>query len=163
LYGIPCLYYGTEQFLQGNGLHDCWLREPLFNKNGSKSFHNPQSELYKEISRLALIRKEMSIFMEGLIEIDSISINGAEFISAEYTNGVIYWSKRVFEDKLILLYNPKRSEKQSISVKLSRINLRIKSKFRYVYGGIGEEIVKEKNGCGYINIDLNPQQFVILR
>jgi glycosidase len=163
LYGIPCLYYGTEQFFQGNGTHDCWLREPMFDKNENKCFQNEESFLYHEIVALADLRKKTAIFMEAEIEIDYIAVNEGDFRSAEYTDEVIYWSKRVFEDKLIMLYNPLKTDIRSICVKLSQNNHRIKSKLEYVYGGIGTVMVEEKGGFGYMKIDLNPQQFVILK
>ncbi len=163
LYGIPCIYYGTEQLLNGNGRHDSWLREPLFDKNRNINFHNREINLYQEISRLASLRTNMSVFKEAEMEIDDISFDNTEFLSSEYTNKVIYWSKRIYEDKLIMIYNPDKREKASICAKLSTNSLRIKSKFEYVYGGIGELPVQEINGCGYLNIDLNPQQFVILK
>jgi glycosidase len=163
LYGIPCLYYGTEQFLQGNGKHDCWLREPMFDKEKNKCFQNQESFLFKGISNLAVLRRTLAIFAEAEMEIDSVSVNNGEFISCEYTNEVIYWSKRIFEEKMIVVYNPKKDEKASISAKLSTNGHRIKSKFEYVYGGIGEVNTLIKEECGYINIDLNPQQFVILK
>lgn len=163
LYGIPCLYYGTEQFFQGNGTHDCWLRAPMFDKNENKCFQNAKNFLYHEIVTLATLRKKMAIFMDAELEIDFLSVNESSFISAEYINEVIYWSKRIFEDKLIMLYNPQKNESRSICVKLSLNNHRIKSKLEYVYGSIGEAEIEEKEGYGYVKIDLDPQQFVILK
>jgi glycosidase len=163
MYGIPCLYYGTEQLFKGNGQHDSFLREVMFDKSRNKCFQNKETFLYKEISRLAALKKSLSLFNGARLEIDQLSVNEGMFISSEYCNEVIYWSKRIFEDKLILLYNPQKTEKASICAKLSTNSLRIKNKFEYVYGGLGEVIVEEKNNCGYINIDLNPQQFVILK
>ena len=163
MYGIPCLYYGTEQFFQGNGRHDCWVREPMFDKEENKSFHNSESSLYNQIKLLSDLRTRMPIFREAELEIDSISINEGSFVSAQYTNEVIYWSKRVFEEKLIVLYNPKKAVKQSVCVKLSPNNHRIKNKLEYVYGKIGELEILEEKGDRCIKIDLNPQQFVILK
>jgi glycosidase len=163
LYGIPCIYYGTEQFLKGAGNHDVWLREPMFNKSENSSYLNADSFLYREISKLSILRSSLVKFISARMEIDYVSVNSNEFISCEYQNNVIYWSKRIVEEKLILLYNPKKTEKIVVCVKLTSMNLRIKSKFEYVYGKVGEIMVECKDDCGYLNIDLNPQQFVILK
>lgn len=163
LYGIPCLYYGTEQFLQGNGLHDCWVREPMFEKETNTCLQNQKSFLYQEIALLAGLRQKLSIFREVDPEIDQVSVNNGPFVGSNHLLEVIYWSKRVFEEKMILLYNPQKGQNLSICAKLSRNTLRIKSKFEYVYGGSGEIQTEIKEGCGYINIDLNPLQFVILK
>jgi hypothetical protein len=64
---------------------------------------------------------------------------------------------------MILLYNPKKDERVAICAKLSTNGSRIKSKLEYSYGGNGELNIDQKEGCGYINIDLNPLQFVILK
>ncbi|HVD99226.1 MAG TPA: alpha-amylase family glycosyl hydrolase [Cytophagaceae bacterium] len=163
LYGIPCLYYGTEQYLQGNGPHDAWLREPMFHQEKDLCWHKEESFLYKEISSLAALRKKMFLFSEAEMEIDFISINGGDFVSSEHIREIIYWSKRIYEEKMILLYNPKKDERVAICAKLSTNGSRIKSKLEYSYGGNGELNIDQKEGCGYINIDLNPLQFVILK
>ena len=163
LYGIPCLYYGTEQLMQGNGLHDSSIREPMFNKLKKTSFHNIDSKLFKEISHLASLRASMAIFKEANVEFDEISVNGGEFVSCELTKQVVYWSKRIYTEKCILLYNTNKHDSVSLCVKLSTNGLRNKSKFEYVYGGIGTIEIEEKEGCGYLNIDLFSKQFVILK
>ena len=163
LYGIPCLFYGTEQLLNGNGTHDSLLREPLFDKTRNLSFHNEELNLYKEIAVLASLRKELVLFQEANLEIDMISVNASEFLRSDLTNRIVYWSKRIFNDKLLIAYNPQKAEIASICLKLSLNGERIKNNYKYVYGGVGEVLLEEINGCGYLNIDLNPQQFVILK
>ncbi len=163
LYGIPCLYYGTEQFLKGHGLHDCFVREPMFEKEKEICFHDEKNSLFKEIAALASLRQKMTLFQEAVVEFDQVSVNGGEFMSCEHQKEVLYWSKRVFEEKMILLYNPQNGQNMQISAKLSSNQGRIKTKFNYVYGGSGEIITEQREGCGYINIDLNPLQFVILK
>jgi glycosidase len=163
LYGIPCLYYGTEQLLDGNGTHDCWIREPMFKKHENKSFHNEENSLYKKIATLASLREKMQLFREAEVELDLLSVNGGPFISCEHTNEIIYWSKKVFGEKMILLYNPKKGQKQSVCAKLSPNWARITDRFECVYGNLGAIKVEEREHCGYINIDLNPLQFVILK
>ncbi len=163
LYGIPCIYYGTEQFFQGGGGHDCFLREAMFDEKQPICYQNSENSLYNELSKLALLRSELSIFGGADVEMDMISINGGVFIAPEEHLNLIYWSKRVFCDKLIVVYNALETKNQVVCVKLSNATMRINRKFNYYYGGKGVVEVHHREAYSFIEIELRPQQFVILK
>jgi glycosidase len=164
LYGVPCLYYGTEQKMGGSGFHDRWLREPMFDQDGHTAFHNSESFLYKEIAKLAALRQQLSLYREARPETDDwIAINNGDFVPCTEVAEIIYWAKGVYAARLIVLYNPSKHQARSVCVKLSEKTLYNQANFEYVYGAEGE-VRGEKNGEDiYLQIELNPLQFVILQ
>ncbi len=156
--GIPCLYYGTEQFLQGHGEHDCFLREPMFHPKSIESYHFEDSLMYRNLALLAVIRKRLMPYVWADIEEDELSIGNEGFMVCSEQSEVVYLSKRNVLDKLILLFNPSDCKKTSVKVKFKETNTDNDRKYEYVYGGEGSI----ESDCGKLTIDLIPYQFVIL-
>jgi len=164
LYGIPCLYYGSEQHFQGAGNHDCFVREPMFDVKKQQCFHNENSFLMNEISLLAKESKNRLVFKDAKLSIDNISVNGGSFSRVDLQNEIIYWSKCLFSDKLILLYNLDKTKSKIVLVQLTKEWARntTKNQFKYVYGETGDIEITTENENWYIKLDLLPNQFVIM-
>ncbi len=83
--GIPCIYYGTEQGFNGGGDHDKYLRECMFGGNWGAfnttkhHFFKPDRYIYKEISKIAEIRKKEPPLRVGRQYFRETSENGHNF------------------------------------------------------------------------------------
>ena len=56
--GIPCIYYGTEQGLQGIGYDDGSIRESMFDKESLLDLMDNRSVFYSVINQFTALRKE---------------------------------------------------------------------------------------------------------
>jgi glycosidase len=83
--GIPCIYYGTEQGFNGGGDHDKYIRECMFGGRWGAfhtighHFFNHNNPMYKEISRIAEVRKKEPALRYGRQYFREISGNGIDF------------------------------------------------------------------------------------
>jgi glycosidase len=83
--GVPCIYYGTEQGLDGSGTSDCDVRECMFggewgafNTTGAHVF-DEQHPIYKGIRAVTRIRSEQPALRYGRYYTREVSGNGRDF------------------------------------------------------------------------------------
>jgi len=110
--GIPCLYYGTEQGLDGEGDNDRYIREAMFGGEfgafRSKGFHvfNEDTYEYKEISKIIGIERAEIALRKGRQYLREISGNKVDFsfphIIGQEMRSIVPWS-RVFDNIEILV------------------------------------------------------------
>jgi glycosidase len=83
--GVPCLYYGTEQGLNGGGPDDSYVRECMFGSNwgafgtAGRQCFNTQHEIYRGIQAIAAIRRQQPALRYGRQYFREISGNGIAF------------------------------------------------------------------------------------
>lgn len=107
LQGIPCLYYGTEQGLQGavdaQGNPDPTsaeaVREALWGKPDAFDRQHP---LFREIGRLAALRRNEPALRYGRLYFRRISMNGADFGYSYGAGGLVAFS-RILADREVLV------------------------------------------------------------
>lgn len=120
--GIPCIYYGTEQYFNGHGDNDRYLREAMFGgefgafESRGRHFFNEEGEVYKELAALLEIRKRKIILRRGRQYLRPISGDGINFgmprMIGNEIRSIVPWS-RLFNDREMLLaintdyYQPK--------------------------------------------------------
>lgn len=69
--GIPCVYYGTEQYFNGAGDGDRYLRECLFGgpfgscQSRGRHFFDEESAAYRELARLIGVRRRLIALRRG--------------------------------------------------------------------------------------------------
>ena len=105
--GIPCLYYGTEQGLDGHGDKDYYVRECLFGGRWGAfdttgvHFFDEQSLFYKHIQTLAKIRREEPALRYGRMHFREASLDGRffEHPSLENRFAMIAFSRLLDEDE----------------------------------------------------------------
>lgn len=113
--GIPCIYYGTEQLFNGSGQGDGadqFLRETMFGgeygafQSRNRHFFNEGGVVFKELSKIAKIRREKLPLRRGRQFLRQISGNGVDFgfpqLVGNEIRSVIPWS-RIFNDQEMLL------------------------------------------------------------
>jgi glycosidase len=102
LQGIPCVYYGTEQGLQGtvDGLDALEsVREALWGKPGA---FDPTSPFYVDLQKIAAIRLSEAPLRYGRLYFREVSGNGTDFGQSVGARGVIAFS-RILSDREVLV------------------------------------------------------------
>lgn len=84
-HGVPCIYYGTEQGFNGGGGNDSFVRECMFGgKWGAfdttgRHFFDTENPIYKEISKIADIRRNEPALRYGRLYFREASADGKDF------------------------------------------------------------------------------------
>jgi glycosidase len=112
--GIPCIYYGTEQYFDGQGDSDRYLREAMFGgefgafRSKGRHFFNEASRVYQEFAKILEIRRKRAVLRRGRQYLRQISApeDGVNFgypqLIGDQIRSVIPWS-RLFDEKEMLL------------------------------------------------------------
>ena len=109
--GIPCVYYGSEQYFDGQGGNDRFLREAMFGGEfgafGSRDRHffNEEGPAYRELAKILAVRRQKMALRRGRQYLRPISGDGVNFGLPQMMNGqirsVVPWS-RLFNDEEVL-------------------------------------------------------------
>ncbi len=166
--GIPCIYYGTEQYFDGEGGNDRYIRECMFGgqfgafRSKARHFFNEDSDLFKNIATMIDMRKNYLTLRRGRQYLREISENGLDFDYPQVIGGRTYsliaWS-RIFNNKEMVIainsapYNP-RSAWITIDDDLHSVNQNMTCLFSTDAGQINAQSpVKAKNGKAvYISV-----------
>ena len=100
--GIPCLYYGTEQGLHGNGDSDQCVREALWGKPQAFDANHP---FYIGIQRLTQVRNEQPALRYGRFYFRPISGNGMQFGVSTFVGGVLAFSRVLNDQEVVVVAN----------------------------------------------------------
>ncbi|HEY4208113.1 MAG TPA: alpha-amylase family glycosyl hydrolase [Puia sp.] len=117
LQGIPCVYYGTEQGLQGTGPTgykdgepqyslEC-SREALWGKAGAFDATAP---MYKNLQALAQLRNNEAALQYGRLYFRELSGNGRDFGLSMGTGGVLAFSRILAAREVIIVANASTSK-----------------------------------------------------
>ncbi|HEY3377426.1 MAG TPA: alpha-amylase family glycosyl hydrolase [Armatimonadota bacterium] len=115
LQGIPCLYYGTEQGLQGavdaQGQPDYnsaeAVREALWGKPDAFNTRHP---LFQQIQRLAALRHGEPALRYGRLYFRRISQNGKDFGYSYGAGGIVAFSRILAGREVLLIANTGMSQ-----------------------------------------------------
>lgn len=110
LQGIPSLYYGTEQGLegakddQGRPQLDCFesVREALW---GKPNAFDQDAFFYQEIRKIASVRAGCAPLRYGRLYFRQVSGNGMDFGYPKGAGGVIVFSRILFEQEVVVVAN----------------------------------------------------------
>jgi len=115
LQGIPCLYYGTEQGLQGtvdssgnpdfSGLES--VREALWGKRPNA--FDQQHPLYIHMKAIAQLRNNDPALRYGRLYFREISRNGSDFGHSSGVGGVLAFSRILFDREVVVVANTNTS------------------------------------------------------
>jgi glycosidase len=164
--GTPCIYYGTEQGFDGQGNGDQFVREAMFSlEDKTTNVLNPSSFIYKEISKIAQIRKDNPILKFGRMFMREISENGTTFHLPHSNNSMLAFARTLSEEEILVVYNTSEKEERTALVLLGH-NLRAsKETMKFLYGRDGEIPIEkmESNGTEikFIRLKLFPMEFVL--
>ncbi len=107
LQGIPCLYYGTEQGLHGDGTDlkveaDWAVREALW---GKEQAFNQDAPFYKEIQRIALARSKQPALRYGRQYFRPISGDHHQFAISTSPSGILAFSRILNDEEVVVVAN----------------------------------------------------------
>jgi glycosidase len=166
--GTPCIYYGTEQGLDGCGKDDRYVRECTFNPDDKNTnVLNPQSSIYEAISFIANFRKESNVLRFGRMFIREISTDGIHFKLPDYAQSTLAFSRILYDEEVVFVYNSSPGDvKQECIMLDSQINTTQKW-MKPVYGYTSNVAIQHSedpaNPVCYIHLYLSPMQLVILK
>ena len=165
--GTPCIYYGTEQGLDGCGDGDSFVRECMFSLHDQNAnLLNQQSRIYKLIANIANVRKASNVLKFGRMYFRETSSDGVHFHLPVCQKCTLAFSRVLFNQEILIVYNTCPSESKMDFVEVDyRIN-KNKKCMKPIYGYDSPvEIICGKNGTRkrYIQLYLKPMQFVILQ
>jgi glycosidase len=109
--GIPCLYYGTEQGLDGHG-SDPAVREALW---GGPGF-SETSFFYREIKKITTRRNAEPALRYGRFYFRPVSGDGQTFEVSRSRGGVLAFSRILNDQEVIVVANTSTEQGQSVDV-----------------------------------------------
>jgi glycosidase len=168
--GTPCIYYGTEQGLDGCGNSDRYVRECMFNPDDKyTNLFNTQSEIYEAIAAIARFRNETNILRFGRMFMRELSNDGIHFHLPNCHKCTLAFSRVLFDQEVVFVYNSSNSEtKEECIIVDGQLN-KANSYMQTVYGNKNKGNVrilhcdKPGNEISYIKLHLDPLELVILR
>lgn len=166
--GTPCIYYGTEQGLSGEGPGDEFIREPLFDlQDPARNFLDPECTIYREIAAIARVQREQPALRFGRMYFRETSGDGWSFAPPQAQPCTLALARLLADDEVLVAYNTSASERRSDHVVVDASLHRPGDRLRFLYGGQGEvEVLHHpdpSNGTLSVRLDLEPMQFVIAR
>jgi glycosidase len=126
LQGIPCVYYGTEQGLQGtiDGLDALEsVREALW---GKPQAFDQTSPFYVDLQKIAAVRLSEPPLRYGRLYFREVSGNGTDFGLSTGPRGVIAFSRILADREVLVIANTDGSNaftgNMLVDIDLSRVN-----------------------------------------
>jgi glycosidase len=111
--GIPCIYYGTEQGLDGSGNVREYAREALW---GLPDAFDEQDDLYTFISELSWLRATVPALRYGRQYFRPCSGDGVHFGHSPYKGGVIAFSRVLNDKEIVIVANTNTQQDVQVDV-----------------------------------------------
>ena len=165
--GTPCIYYGTEQGLGGEGDSDEAIREPMFDLNDAATDLLDQGgAIYRAIAAIAAVHRSTPALRFGRMYFRETSPDGAGFRLPPAQPCVLAFSRLLARQEALVAYNTSTTERLGACVIVDgALNAR-GDRFLYRYGGEGGVPVEEglggESGARFVRLDLAPMQFAVL-
>ncbi|KAK5077549.1 hypothetical protein LTR70_009660 [Exophiala xenobiotica] len=173
--GIPCIYYGTEQALNGHGGSDRYIREAMFGNKfgafGSKGAHffDPEKAVYLAVQEVAKLRRKEIALRRGRQYLRDVSENGEHFgPTRKWGEGrikyLVAWSRLFADEEVLCVINtdPKDSQEAWITVD-AEINPR-GTEMRYLIPSARPPlIVERRSDRACVRVGLGPGGHAILK
>ena len=157
--GVPCIYYGTEQLMKGEGNHDVYLRQTLFDVRTNKDYLNRSAHVYKLLKELTDIRSKHKCISSGELFFNRFEIINKEDIEQE---SCIVFSRILADQEIVCLFNSSSDDLVKLNVQLYEIATRTNEIKTYLFGARGKENIFIQDHKKCISVELKPLQFVIL-
>lgn len=175
--GIPCIYYGTEQFFNGHGNNDRLLREAMFGglfgafETRGKHFFNEEGSVYKELSKILAIRKSNITMRRGRQFLRPISGDGKNFgvpqmVGVEIRS-VVPWSRIFNNQEMLFAINTDYFQPKTAWVTIDNVIHNTGDKLKCIYstdgGQINQQVTIEARNGKSVLITVPPAGFVIFK
>jgi glycosidase len=161
--GTPCIYYGTEQGLEG-GPDDNDLRRAMFEKGAAgKSLFNTNCAIYTEIAQIAAAMRSCAPLRFGRMYFRPVSGNGSDFGMPYGTSYTLAFSRILYPREILVAYNVSRQPRSDwvvIDANLHKPGDRMT--FLHPAGAGSVPVQTAPDGSSCVQLQLRAQQFAIL-
>ena len=146
--GIPCVYYGSEQYFNGHATKDCdgndvFLRESMFGgdygsfESSGYHFFNEKSNAYMEFAKIITIRKSELVLSRGRQYLREISGDGVNFglpkMFGTEIRSVVPWSRILDKQEIVVAINTNYNESVTAWVTIDNDLHDVGSSFSCIY------------------------------
>lgn len=160
--GIPCLYYGTEQGLSGGG-SDLDLREAMFNHaHNGQNLLNTGSDIYRGISKIAHLVRDIPELHHGEMFFRAISENGVDFGIPEAPPYTLAFSRVLKQSEVLVAYNV-TDEDRNDAILIDGDLHADGDVLCELVSGTPIKVETSPKGTRFVRLALKPQQFAILK
>jgi glycosidase len=163
--GTACIYYGTEQGVEGGaGGDDNGLRRALFDKaTPGRNLLNPDCTIYKSIAAIAKVMREREPLRFGRMYFRPISTNEVQFGLPHGSSYTLAFSRLLYGREVLVAYNVSsiaRNDRVVVDAGLHKVG----ETMTYLYPQAkGTTTVKKaSDGTMFVRLDLDGYQFAIL-
>ena len=166
--GTPCIYYGTEQGLAGQGDSDSAIREAMFDlDHPGRNNLNTNCSIYQEIAKLAAVYHSQPALRFGRMYFRQISGNGRDFGFPQGAGATLAFARILAQGEVLVAYNTSAEEARHDYVMVDDNLHREGDRWEFLYGGTGSLEVLSQPDSGnqmarFVQLHLLPNQFVIL-
>jgi glycosidase len=133
LQGIPCVYYGTEQGLSGQGDSDSHVREALW---GRPDAFDESSTFYRALRDIARVRAGCPALRYGRQYFRPLSGDRQTFGMSGFTPGVLAFSRILNEDEIVVVANATASQ-VDVSILIDATLNPVGAEFTTLYSSLG--------------------------
>ena len=160
--GTTCIYYGTEQGFEGQG-GDNDIREAMFDKNSpGRNLLNPDCTIYREIAKIAEVMRTTEPLRFGRMYFREIG-DGINFGLPYGTTYTLAFSRMLYGSEVLVAYNVSATARNDCVIVDASIH-QPGDTMQFLYGNSGSVVVQQApDGSRYVQLNLAPRQFVILR
>jgi glycosidase len=168
--GIPCIYYGTEQCLDGGGAEDDdYVRETMFGSNwgafgaAEGDFFNEQHKAYQAIAQIAKIRHSEPVLRYGRQFFSPVSHDGHAFTEPKDPGGVFAYS-RILDTKSIVMVVNLDPQPCEVYVAVDEKSFPVGSVVTSLLDGNTVMVESGPHGqIAWLKLQLEPRQIAILK
>jgi glycosidase len=174
--GIPCIYYGSEQGFDGQGGDDRYIRESMFGgafgafRSRDRHCFDENAPLYRELSKVLALRRELMPLRRGRQYLRQISGNGTDFGFPRRIGGelrsVVPWSRLFVDDEVLLAVNTDPDHASRAWVTIDDALHTTGSTLAYRYSTdpaqIGQTATVESRNGKAVQVSVPPAGFVVL-
>jgi len=182
--GIPCIYYGSEQFFDGKGgpagpwPTDQFIRETMFGsafgafRTNGVQFFDESSPAYKSVKSVVKIRQSYVTLRKGRQYLREISGDGIGFGYPTMWGGsmksVVAWSRLFDGEEIVCAMNTDPQTARTAWVTVDFAVQTVGKMFEYLYqypeGSSGTQlVVDERAGRKVVSLTVPPAGFVIFK
>lgn len=174
--GIPCIYYGSEQGFDGRGGDDRYIRESMFGgafgafRSRDRHCFDEDGPLYRELSKVLALRRELMPLRRGRQYLRQISGNGMDFGFPRRIGGelrsLVPWSRLFVDDEVLLAINTDPDHASTAWVTIDDALHTTGSTLAYRYSTdpaqIGQTLTVENRNGKAVQLTVPPAGFVVL-
>ncbi len=165
--GTPCIYYGTEQGLGGEGNADEAIREPMFDMDDPTIDRLDRGgTIYRAIAAIAAVHRSCPALRFGRMYFRETSPDATAFRLPAAQPCTLAFSRLLARQEALVAYNTSTTERRVECVIVDGTLSGSGDRFRYRYGREGDVAVEEGSGeaagARFVRLDLAPMELVIL-